>query len=234
VDCILFGYEEQRIKVLLLDPVDKSVWSLLGTYVYKNESLRAAANRIVKKRLSLKDLILYQYHTFGNPGRVNGKHVKLLVENQLLGYPKLEEWVNQDYISVCYFGFVRIDEVQLKKDDLDRRLEWFPVNDLPDLFFDHAKMIEIALRLLKQGLNYLPVGKYIMPKRFTMNQLQVLYEQIIGRKLDRGNFQKKLRKLDLLERHGKLKDGRSNKAPYIYSFKKARYQELVEDGVSFY
>ena len=111
---------------------------------------------------------------------------------------------------------------------------WIPIEELPDLIFDHKHMVDSSLTYIRNQINYLPIGITLLPEKFTMKQLQLLYEAILSRKLDRGNFQRKMLKLDIFIRHEKQLEGGAHKAPYLYSFDKEKYQALLKQGFGLY
>ena len=142
------------------------------------------------------------------------------------------DWFGQRFVSICYLALV--DETQLNPvpQVFLKKLEWKPVSMLPNLKWDHNEIISKAVIYLKNQVNYLPVGNALLPEKFTIKELQGLYEAILQKKFDRANFQKKILKLNVLKRHEKLMNGGAHKAPYLYSFDKSMYKKLLEEGVS--
>lgn len=240
VDCIIFGYEKGELNVLLLKWKIAETWALPGGFVRHDEPLDEAALRVLEERTGLTHIYLKQFQTFGNMERTwNYSNVnKLLMDKMLNGIPfhdraKVTAWFKQRFISVGYLALVDIGAVTPTKDFLSERCEWKPLDRLPQLMLDHAKMIEEALSQLKLQLNALPLGKQLLPKRFTMADLQALYEAVLQKPLDRGNFQRKMLALGFLIRHEKLMTGAQNKAPYLYSFEETKYNDLLHKGIGF-
>ncbi len=130
-------------------------------------------------------------------------------------------------------ALVNGEQVVAKPDRVSDRCEWVPVHDLPALVLDHEMIIQSALYFLRKQLNYLPIGRALLPEKFTMKALLKLYEAILGRSLDRGNFQRKMMRLKVLQRHEKLMQGAQNKAPYLYSIVDEVYDSLIKQGVEF-
>ena len=118
-------------------------------------------------------------------------------------------------------------------DYLSDSCEWIPIKEMPELLFDHNQMIDKAKDYVSVQIKYLPIGLSLLPKKFTMKTLQKLYEVILCRTLDRANFQKKMLKLGILNRHEKQMSGGAHKAPYLYSFNKIKYHEFLESGIGF-
>lgn len=128
---------------------------------------------------------------------------------------------------------VDVQKVQPVPDFLSESCTWHPISALPPLVLDHEQMVQKALCRLRVQLNYLPIGRTLLPEKFTMGELQSLYEAIIGKTLDRGNFQRKMLKLKILKRHEKWMTGAPNKAPYLYSINDEVYNQLLEEGMGF-
>ena len=147
--------------------------------------------------------------------------------------PEARNWLNQRFVTVGYFALVRIDQVVPQPDMLSEKCDWFPVDTLPETILDHREIVHTAMEHVRRQLNYFPVGLNLLPERFTISELQRLYECILNQKMDRGNFQRKILKLDILIRHEKLKTGRAHKAPYLYQFDKDKYQHKIRHGIGF-
>jgi len=148
-------------------------------------------------------------------------------------FKKLSDFIKQRFISSGYLSLVDMRNSDPTPDRLSDECTWHPVNDLPKLIYDHGDIVIRAMEELRRWINYMPVGMSLLPERFTMKNFQILYEQILNRKLDRGNFQKKMLKLGFLDRHEKKLSGGAHKAPYLYSFNESKYNELVEQGIGY-
>ena len=128
---------------------------------------------------------------------------------------------------------VNLNDTKPKPDGFSELCEWKSIDSLPNMILDHSKILQSALLHLKIQLNYLPIGISLLPKKFTMQDLRKLYEAILGKSLERSNFQRKLLKLDILIRHEKQMTGAANKAPYLYSFNIDNYNALLNQGIGF-
>lgn len=230
-DAVILGYDGEDIKVLLLKAKEYDIWMLPGGFVEKDEDLDTAVHKIVKARTGLDQLYFQQFRFFGRADRNASQKEQVKQFKQLS--TKAKEWINQRFITAGYLALVRIENVIPKPDLFSDKCEWVAINALPDLIIDHKEIIHTALTHLRRQLNYLPVGLKLMPEKFTMSQLQHLYEGILEQKLDRGNFQRKMLKLDILIRHEKLKSGGAHKAPYLYQFDVEKYEEKVKNGIGF-
>ncbi len=233
VDCVIVGYKDEELQVLMLKQFNSDKWALPGGFIYKNEDIDFAAVRVLKERTGLEYSFLEQFYTFGKYKRRNIEEVINDLKNIGLDSPLIQSWFNQRFISTAYLALVDINECNLKPKGISNNCDWRPVAGITELMFDHNKIVEKAIEKIKKQLNYLPVGKSLLPKQFTMNDLQRLHESILQKKLDRGNFQKKILKLDVLIRREKLYSGAAHKAPYLYEFDDEKYKKLLEDGIAF-
>lgn len=239
VDCVIFGYEEKELKVLLLKWKREGFWALPGGFIFKDENMDDAAQRVLMERAGLTSIFLKQFHTFGKLQRSDQNyqehHDKMmeLMQSEIDEGTAVVDWLNNRFITTGYFALTDIRKATPRPDFLSEKCEWKSVSDLPELIIDHAEIIQGAMYHLKVQLNYLPVGIALLPRKFTMHDLQKLYEAILGRPLERSNFQRKILKLDFLDRHEKLMSGAANKAPYLYSFNRTKYNKLLEEGIGF-
>lgn len=199
VDIVLFGYENGQLKLLCfkrhLEP-NLGKWSLIGGWLYGDESADDAAKRVLKKITGLDDIFMEQIHVFSHPERDTGGRV----------------------LSVVYYALVDI-----KKHDksLIHRYsaEWHTVKDQPNLIFDHNSMVELALSELQQKASYHIVGRDLLPEEFTIIQLRHLYNSIFFREFDPGNFRKKILSLKAIYRLDKKDTSESKKGAFFYKFK---------------
>ncbi len=218
VDCVIFGYEENQIKVLISKWKGKELYGLPGGFVFLEEDLDKAAERVLFERTGLVDSYLAQFYTFGTSNRRSEAEIddlkKLLgnVENGII------QWYKSRFITTGYLSFASIKNSVIYPDLLSENCKWHSVYELPNLVFDHKKIIEKALEIIRAKTHDLPVGKSLLPAKFTMGELQKLHESVLNKKLDRGNFQRKFLNMQTLTRHEKQMTGGAHKAPYLYSF----------------
>jgi len=215
VDCIIFGYDIQKklLKLLLVkrsfEPA-KGSWSLAGGFVKEKESLDEAAARVLRKLTGIETIYLTQSHTYGDTDRDPGARV----------------------ISTAYYALIAIRDID---QDLvkDNGAHWRSVDDLPRLIFDHPVMVKKALADLQGLFKLKPVGFELLPEKFTLVQLQELYEAIFRKKVDKRNFRKKILSMDILEKLDEKEKETSKKGAWYYKFNKERYEKLSGNGISF-
>ena len=231
VDVVILGYTENALRVLLLKLKELDYWALPGGFIYKDEDVDTATHRIVQDRTGLNKLFFNQFQLFGKTGRNSSA---LLDQVNALGLSEeAMNWLDRRFLTVGYFALVKIDEVVPQPDILSERCDWFPVDQLPVTFLDHGEIVHTAIEHVRRQLNYFPVGLNLLPEKFTMSDLQKLYECILNEQMDRGNFQRKMLKLDILVRQEKLKTGGAHKAPFLYKFDIEKYKYKVKHGIGF-
>jgi ADP-ribose pyrophosphatase YjhB (NUDIX family) len=231
VDCIIFGFHQNELKVLLLEAKYAGMWALPGGFILKEEHMDAAAKRILKHRTSLDDIYLQQFHVFSEPNRSTKKINNQFMKN--VGIEIEESWMFERFITVGYTALVDFSKVNPLPDILSNACEWHNIHALPELLLDHKAILEKALENLRLQLNYHPVGYNLLPEKFTMPELQKLYETILDRALDRRNFQRKIVSTGILKRLAETKKGVAHKAPYLYKFDMRKYQKALKGGMGF-
>lgn len=235
LDCVILGYSEGKLHILVLKWKNLDVWSLPGGFVFKDESIDDAAHRVLHERTGLENVFLKQFETFGGMNRVwnaSGKneHMMQVLMDQMHfeNKQKVQQWFQQRFVSVGYFALLNMKEARPIADFLSEECTWKRVDQLPELLLDHSEMVQKVLQQLRNQIDYLPVGKELLPKKFTMMDLQYIHEAILQKSLDRGNFQRKILSLNFLKRHEKLMLGAQNKAPYLYSFNDKAYMKSLQ------
>ncbi len=220
VDTVIFGFNNDKLKVLLLRFGNTPYFVLPGGYISKEENLDDAAMRILRERTGLQNIYLEQFYTSGNANRSHGALTKEIVE-KIIGTIPHSNWFEQRFISVCYYALVDDTKVNPQPEPFFRVFKWFAVTKLPRLSYVHDLIIKKALSRLQADLDEKLVGFNLMSETFTMAHLQKLYEAVHQKKFVRTNFQRKMLSLNALERLEKHYSGKSHKAPYLYKFLKA-------------
>lgn len=216
-DSVIFGFSGEQLKILILEYHNTGWFALPGGFVKRNENVDDAVQRGLKERTGLDKIYLEQFYTFGNLSRSNPEAMKTIMkENGDL--PPPDHWLLDRFISVAYYALINYKKVTPKPDALSDSINWYAVDELPPLMFEHDKIVKKALATLRENLYRKLVGANLLPPKFTMKELQKVYEAILGEQLRRTTFQRKMLSLDILERHEKQFNGKAHKAPYLYSF----------------
>jgi 8-oxo-dGTP diphosphatase len=228
IDCVIFGFHDNQLKVLLLQWKESKKWCLPGGFILKKEHIDDAAVRILQSRTGLKNIYLQQFYTFGHPYRERKKHgIDRPADSEGKG------WLMDRFITVGYWALVEFSKVHPAADEFSLDCKWWDINKVPALVLDHNDILEKALDSLRMHVQDYPVGKDLLPQKFTMPELQSLYETILGKDLDRRNFQKKILTLGILEKLKEQKKGGAHKAPFLYKFDNKKYQQALKQGLKF-
>ncbi len=225
IDCVIFGFHDNQLKVLLLQWKDSNRWCLPGGFILKQEHIEESAVRILRDRTGLRNIYLKQFYAFGDPNRARGKHA--------FKTSQTPDWLMQRFVTIGYWSLVEFSKVVPVPDEFSKVCTWCEINKVPTLILDHSEILERARQSLRLDLNDYPVGKDLLPKKFTMPELQRLYETILGKTLDRRNFQKKVLALGILERQKERKQGGTHKAPFLYCFDIKKYKKALNEGLKF-
>lgn len=227
IDCVIFGYSNGELKVLISKlSLKQDHWCLPGGFILNEESIDHAAARILEERTGLKDIFLEQYKTFGGLERSNRLMFESLktLENELVAQGLIAkadlDWLYKRFVSIGYYALVDINKVVPRKMDFTESISWYSIKNLPTLIIDHEEMVACALTALRQHLDEKIIGFNLLPETFTIREVQELYETVYDKPFARNNFQKKILDLNVLERLEKKFTGAANKAPYLYRFKK--------------
>ncbi len=215
VDCVVFGLDEQNLlKVMLikrnLTPF-RDEWALPGGFVRISESLESAAMRELHEETGIEKVFLEQLYTFGDLNRDPRDRV----------------------VTVAYYALVNLAEQKIRPQTDASAAAWFPISDLPPLAFDHDRILATAIARLKGKVRYEPIGFELLPKKFTLSQLQKLYETVLNTKLDKRNFRKKILSMDLLIDLNEMQKDVAHRAAKLYRFDEQKYRKLKQRGFNF-
>jgi 8-oxo-dGTP diphosphatase len=220
VDLVVFGFHGADLKLLLLKWKGRNVWALPGGYVGHRQSLDDAAQEVLRQRTGMRRLHLRQFHAFGGLHRNEacGRDVFASTFTDV----RRDHWVIKRVVSIGYYALVDFQEVRPTADFYSDSCAWHPLDDHPPLAFDHRRIVTRALEALRAGLEVPGAGADLLPERFTMPELQRLHEAVLGRRLDRRNFQKRMLDRGGVERLNERRKGGAHRAPYLYRFSARR------------
>jgi 8-oxo-dGTP diphosphatase len=221
IDCVVFGFHGGQMKVLMLKSKNEEAWYLPGGFVQHNEPIETAADRILNDRTGIEEIFLQQFHVFGDPDRTK-------IHNEMY---QGNNFFAQRFISIGYYALVDFFIVNPTPDTFSEVCTWRDLDNLPPFQLDHERIFRTALDTLRLQLSYQPIGYNLMPKEFTMPELQKLYETIMGKKLDRRNFQRRILAFGILDKLPQTRKGGAHKAPYLYSFNLENYQAALKEGL---
>jgi len=214
VDAVVFGYEEGNISVLLIkrkyEPF-KGQWAIPGGFVENDESLEDAVERELFEETGIKINYLEQLYTFGKPNRDPRGRV----------------------VSIAYFGLVRPNAFKIYASTDAEQAQWFNINDLPKLSFDHKEILKTAIARLQGKITYEPIGFELLDKKFPFSDLEKLYTTLLGREIDRRNFRKKIVGLNVLDELDEKVSKGSGRPANLFQFNQKRYFQLKKEGIIF-
>lgn len=213
VDCIIFGFDKKNLKILLIkrdfEP-ERGRWSLMGGFLKKDETLDEAADRVLNHLTGLHDVYL----------------------EQLRAYSAIDRDPVERTVSVSYYALINATEAEGEL-NADFSAKWFNIHEAPNLIFDHVAMVNNAMARLRRRALTKPIGFELLPEKFTMKQLQSLYEAILDEKLDKRNFINKINSLDILLKTEEKDMKSSRKGSFLYMFDQEKYNKKVKEGFAF-
>ncbi len=213
VDCIVFGFDSKEIKLLLfrrhIEPL-KGKWSLVGAFIKNNLTIEDSAKQILFESTGLKDVYLKELKTYSEINRDPGERV----------------------ISVAYYSLIRITEFDIESVE-KYNAHWFGLDEIPKLILDHGQMVQDAITKLRQITRYLPIVFNLLPEKFTIPQIQILYECIYQKKLDSRNFRKKLLSFNIITKTDEKDKLNSKKGAFLYKFCEDKYDNFISNDNSF-
>ena len=228
VDCVIFGFNGNQLYVLLIDRENQlknviSEYALPGNLILDNENLDMAAERVLKELTGLSVIYLEQFGAFGDPERIKKKEdqpwLKAVRRNP-----------NARVVTVGYYSLIRMSDYELNPSSFAKNAKWMPLYSVKKLPFDHLKILNSSIEYLRSNTKIKPVGFNLLPEKFTLNQMQKLYEAIFDKKIDNRNFRRKIINLNILDKLEEKQSGVAHKPANYYRFNKNRYKKYLESG----
>ncbi|MCX7797930.1 MAG: NUDIX hydrolase [Melioribacter sp.] len=214
IDCVIFGFDNSTLEVLLIKRAirpERGRWALPGGFIKKNELVKEAAQRILEETTGIKNIYLEEFAIFDAIDRYPLRRV----------------------FTIGHFALVKPEHYKLSTGVDTTEVKWFKLSEIPKLPFDHNQIIKVALDKLRTRIRYRPIGFELLPEKFTLPQLQTLYEVILDKKLDKRNFRKKLMKMNLLKKLKSISKNGKRRPAFLYKFDKNNYEKLREKGFIF-
>ncbi len=214
VDCVVFGFDDEDLKVLLIQrksPPFAQCWALPGGFVEIDESLDDAARRELGEETGVRNIYL----------------------EQLCAVGELDRDPRERVITIAYYALIKLSHHKIQAATDAQDVHWFPISKLPKLAFDHASIFQMAIDRLKQKVRHQPIGFELLPNKFKLSQLQHLYEAILERTIDKRNFRRKILAMGILEELSEVEEGVPHRAAKLYRFDKRRYKEQLQQGFLF-
>lgn len=232
IDCVLFGYHEHQLKVLLLKWKQSDKWSLAGGFIKLDENLRHAAERVLKERTGLDEIFLQQFQTFGEPSRSERSKADIEHLATITAAPiPPDHWLLKRTVSIGYYAVTEYSKVNPQPDHLSDACTWWDIDAVPKLIFDHQLILDEALKALRMQIYHQPIGYNLLPEKFTLPEIHDLYETILDKELDRRNFAKKLISLGLIKKLNERRSIGAHRSPFLYKFDKRKYDKALKEGI---
>ncbi len=213
-DCVIFGFDGGELKLLLIERERepfKNKWALPGGFVFIEETTEECAKRILLEKTGVRHMFIEQLYTFSDTDRDPRERI----------------------VSVAYYALINKHQYELIAGRDTIKAEWFELSKLPKLAFDHSKIVKMAIQRLKGKVSYQPIGFELLDEKFTLSQLQTLYEAILETQIDKRNFRKKILGMGFLKGLEEKEQNVARKAAQYYSFDKKAYKELTQKGFHF-
>lgn len=222
VDCVIFGFDVKGLKVLLIErdnPDNRAGKNhqLPGDLIHNNENLDEAAARVLKELTGIDHLYLQQFAAFGDPLRVKR-------ENDLEWLRSVRKDPDARVVTIGYFSLIKPENFKPAADSFAKKAEWVSLTQVPELAFDHNLILASALEALKKKMRVEPIGFELLPKKFTLRQLQALYEAVLGNEIDKRNFRRKVQSMDFLVALQEKQRGVAHKPAQLFQFDEKAYQ----------
>ncbi|WP_373568224.1 NUDIX domain-containing protein [Marinimicrobium sp. ABcell2] len=214
IDNLIFGLDHGQLDIMLVKHdigPGKGGWALPGGFIGRQENLRDAAARLLQNLTGVRDLYLEQLKAFG----------------------RIDRFPEERVVTIAYYALVSAEDYPLVAGTNAEEAKWFNVNELPPLIYDHSDIVQYGVQFLRHQVCHKPIGFNLLPEKFTLLQLQELYESILDTKLDKPNFRRKMMKMNLLAPCNEKQTGVPHRAANLYRFDSKAYERLTQKGFSF-
>lgn len=230
IDCVVFGFDLNELKVLLINRdsiheknINPRKFKIPGSLIMHNESLMHSAQRVLLELTGLKDIFLKQFGVFDDPHRLSEKEDVAWLSN-------LTNTQIQRVVTVAYYSLIKLDQSKPTSLSNEFNARWYRIDEIPELIFDHNKIVNEALATLRNEFVSQPLGFELLPEKFTLNQLQQLYEDVLNVKIDNRNFRKKVAMLKYIEPLNEKQTGVSHKPAKFYKFNREEYNHFIQNN----
>ena len=229
INCVIFRFDGGTLQVPVVRPLHADIWTIPGGFVRQSEDINTAAQRILFEQTTLNNLLLSQFGTFGAAKREFAQEIGRFSN---LGFPEdIIKWVGQRFVTIGYYSIVGRGQTNLQTGPLFKEVKWINVGERDTLALDHSQLVSEALLTLRSELLSRPLISSFMPEAFTIPQLQRLYEAILGRTVDRGNFRQRILKTKILIKIGPSKERTGSRPPILYKLDEKRYLDSLTQDI---
>ena len=228
VDCVIVVFDGKELHVLLIDRENElknvvSAHALPGNLVYDHEKLNMAAERVLKELTGLTSIYLEQFGAFGDPDRIKKKEDQPWLKS-------VRTNPNARVVTIGYYSLIRMSDYELNPSSFAKFAKWIPLKEIKNLPFDHFKILNSSIEYLRSNTKIRPIGYNLLPEKFTLNEMQKLYEAIFNKKIDNRNFRRKIINLDVLDKLAEKQEGVAHKPATFYKFNVVKYENYIEKG----
>jgi hypothetical protein len=229
VDCIILAFHGGSLKTLLCKFKVSDRWMLPGGFVTENEDPDEAVLRVLKEKTELDNVYYKQFYFFGKKGRIKPDENEEMLKRFYVAPDNGRQSPNR-FISLGYYSLIKYDDAHVVAHEYED-VEWFDINEIPALYADHSEILNTAILTIRKQIGFVPVGYELLPEKFTMPELRTIYEAILGRELDRRNFQRKMLSIGYIQPLNETRKAGAHKSPNLYSFIKDKYEDAEKNGI---
>jgi len=228
INCVIFRFDGEALQVAVVQQVHADMWTIPGGFVHQTEDIDLAAKRILFEQTQLDNLLLSQFGTFGAAQREFAQEISRF---STLGFPEeLVKWISKRFVTIGYYSIVGQEQIGLETGPFFKEVKWINVLESDHLAMDHPQLVSEALLTLRSELQSRPLITNFMPDIFTIPELQKLFEAILGRLVDRGNFRQRILKSKILIKIGQSKEKTGSRPPILYKLDEKKYLDsLIQD-----